>query len=273
MTLFYATTTLLAGSLALNASASALIDYSFDSNAGNDIGPAVQVLENNTDSVTAGSANTLTGLISSGVGSPNIHNHAIGFNSSGLVDLSSYAGFTATFEVDSIAISSGRSLDALTGNGIFFGVVSGSNATGTAGTSLFNSSPSAIGYVPGKSDNFTRHTILEKDGATKVVTGATTTVPDDESVLDGFTLSISVFADNTWQISSTGLSTELNQTGSLTNIDYATFASGVGLYTTFQGAQLSTLDMNRMTLTAVPEPGSLALLGLGGLLIVRRRRN
>lgn len=273
MKLIYATTTLIVGSLALNASATVLMDYSFDSNAGNDLGPAVQVLENGTDTVTAGSANTLTGLITSGVGSPNIHNHAIGFNSSGLVDLSSYAGFTATFEVDSIEISSGRSLDALTGNGIFFGVVSGTNATGTAGTSLFNAGPSAIGYVPGKSDNFTRHTILEKDGATKVSTAATTAVPDDASVLDGFTLSISVFDDGTWEITSTGLSTDLNQTGSLTNIDYATFASGVGLYTTFQGAQNSTLDMGQMTLTAIPEPGSLALLGLGGLLIARRRRD
>ena len=73
-----------------------LIDYTFDGVA-NDIGPAVQVVDNG---IAAGTSNDSTGVISTGAG-----NHTLGFNSSAAVDLSSYAGFTATFVVDSITLT------------------------------------------------------------------------------------------------------------------------------------------------------------------------
>ena len=270
----FTATALLAGMTAMHASGTVLIDYTFDSNAANDVGPAVQVVDNAVANVPAfpARADTGTGVLFNGTRDSNsVHSHAIGFNSSGLVDVSSFDGFTATIEVDSIDIGT-ETIDGLLSNGIFFGVVSWTNAAGTAGSSLFINDPAAFGYVPGGA-NVGNHTIFEDDGTTApATTAATTTTPTDASFFDGFTISISLFSDDTWSITSTGLSTDLNQTGSLNEFTYASFAGGVGLNTSVQGQENSTLDIGRMTLTAVPEPGSLALLGLGGLLIARRRR-
>lgn len=254
-----------------------LIDYRFDGGTTNNIGPAAQVVENDLDDLIAGSANTSTGLIRTGQRSDSNtpYIHAIGFNSSGTVNLSTFAGFTATFTVDSISLTGGIEVTDLLANGMFFGVVSGANATGTAGTSLWNNQPQAIGYVPGSNSwgdhQFAMNTV---SGSGNVSTTAlTTTQPANAEFLNGFTVSISVFNNNTWQISSTGLGNELNQSGSLAaGIDYATFAQGVGLYTSLQGRQNSDLDMGRMTLTAIPEPGTALLAGLGLLAALRRRR-
>lgn len=252
-----------------------VIDYRFDGGTTNNIGPAAQVVKNGVDTVTAGFANLSTGFIKTGTGfTTNANFHSIGINSSGTVDLSSFSGFTATFTVDSIRLSSGEVTDLLA-NGMFFGVVSGSNATGTGATSLWNSNPQAIGYVPGSGtygDNqFAMNTV---SGSASVSTIALTTpAPPNAEFLNGFTVTINVFDNNTWKISSTGLGNELNQSGTLASgINYATFAQGVGLYSGLQGRQLSDLDMGRMTLTAIPEPSSLLLLGLIALILVLRRR-
>lgn len=265
----------LAALLPASSFGAVLIDYRFDGGTTNNIGPTAQELTNGFDDAIAGSTDTSTGLIRTGLRSgSNPDTHAIGFNSSGTVDLSSFAGFTATFTVTSISLSSGEVTDLLA-NGMFFGVVSGTGATGTAGTSLWNNNPQAIGYVPGSINHgdhqFAMNTV---SGSGSVSTTAlTTTPPPNAEFLNGFTVSISVFNNNTWQISSTGLGNELNQSGSLaTGIDYATFAQGVGLYSGFQGRRNSDLDMGRMTLTAIPEPGTALLAGLGLLAALRRRR-
>lgn len=130
-------TTALAASALFTGSATAatVIDYSFDGNAGNDVGPAVQVVENGVDDSVAGSVDLNTGLISTGrrnASGNGVHTHAIGINSSGTVDLSSFSGFTATFVLDSIVLSD-FDVEDLLANGMFFGVVSGTNATGTEG--------------------------------------------------------------------------------------------------------------------------------------------
>ncbi len=109
------------------------IDYNFDGIA-NEVGPAVGVVDNGVDDAIAGSTNTTTGVIVTGErtgGAP--YSHALGFNSSGTVDLSAFSGFTATFTVDSISLANSETIDGLLANGMFFGVVSGTNATGTGG--------------------------------------------------------------------------------------------------------------------------------------------
>lgn len=221
---------------------STLIDYTFDSVAGNEVGPAVQVIDNG---IAAGTANTLTGVIT--VGSAN--NHTLGFNSSGTVDLSSFQGLEATFLVNSITTSN---VAALANNGLFFGVVAGNNSTGNLGNSLWNNDPRAFGYLPG-SGTWGDHVMAENTGSMSITTtNLATTQPTNASLLDGFTVTIKVFADNTWRISSTGLSTELNQAGVLPNLTFADFANA-GIYLSLQGASGARIDMGRMTLSGLAE--------------------
>ena len=218
-----------------------LIDYTFDGVA-NDVGPAFQVVDNG---VASGNANTLTGVISTGADT-----HNLGFNSAATVNLSTYAGFKATFVVDSMTL--GVNVADLQANGLFFGVVSGTNATGTAGTSLWNNNPKSFGYVPG-SNSWGSHITAENTGSVSITsTNLTTAQPSNASLVDGFTMSLSVYANGTWQITSTGLSTELNQTGTLPNLTYADFANA-GIYISLQGQNGAQIDMGQMTLTGLTQ--------------------
>jgi arylsulfatase A-like enzyme len=222
-----------------------LIDYTFDSNTGNEVGPAVQVIDNG---VSTGAANPSTGVITTGTS----NNHTLGFNSSGAVDLSSFLGLEASFVVDSITTSN---VAGLLNNGLFFGVVAGTNATGTAGNSLWNNDPRAFGYVPG-SGAWGDHVMAENTGSLSITNSSLTTAqPTNASLLDGFTVTIKLFADNTWRVSSTGLSTELDQSGTLPNLTFADFANA-GIYVSLQGQSGAQIDMGRMTLTGLSEGGT-----------------
>ncbi|MCG8587499.1 MAG: hypothetical protein MI757_22560 [Pirellulales bacterium] len=251
------------------ADAVTLIDYTF---GGSNTGPAVQVVDNGTDTAVSGSANTGSGVIITGnsgtSGSGNTHN--IGFNSSGLVDTTSFSQFTATFEIESISLTG--NVANLSFNGLFFGVVSGTNATGTGGASLWRNDPMSFGYLPG-SGSWGDHVMAENQ-ATITTTGLTTTQPTNDSLIDGFTVSITLFDDDTWQVSSNGLSTELNQSGALPNLTYADFAN-VGIYVSLQGQAGAQIDMGRMTLSTVviPEPSSAMIVVLGIVCCAALRRN
>lgn len=228
------------GMLALEA-APILIDYTFDGVA-NDMGPVVQVIDNG---IAAGTSNTTTGSITTGA-----DNHTLGFNSSATVDLSSYAGFTATFVVDSLTLTS--NVSGLLYNGLFFGVVTGTNSTSTTGTSLWNNDPKAFGYVPGSS-SWGSHIVAENTGSVNITsTNLATVQPTNASLVDGFTINLNVFPNDTWQITSTGLSTELNQSGTLPNLTYTDFAHS-GLYISLQGESGAQIDMARMTLTGISD--------------------
>jgi arylsulfatase A len=219
-----------------------LVDYPFDG-SNNDIGSGVQIVDNGNAS---GSANTSTGVIATGAVF-----HALGFNSSNTVDLSTYGALTATFEVDSMTLS-GHIAD-LAANGLFFGLVSGTNATGTDGSSLWNNDPRSFGYVPG-SRNWGSHVIVENTGSNSITSSSlTTTAPDNASLLDGFTVSVTIFADDTWEISSTGLSTDLSQSGTLPNLSYADFANA-GIFMSIQGESGAQIKMGRMTLSGLNLP-------------------
>ena len=260
--------TLITLASALPLSAVTLIDYTF---GGTDTGPTVKLVTNGNG--TGGSSNTTTGVITTG----DQTNSSYGFNSTTLVDTTSYTGFTATFEITSITLNGTDTVAGLLANGLFFGVVGGStstdaNATGSGGTSLYSNTPIAFGYLPGAT-NFSDHQVAFNAGSSVTTSGLTTTAPTNASLIDGFTVSLSVFNDNTWSISSTGLSTELNDSGNLGGgLTYASF-SNAGLYTSLQGSSSAQIDMARMTLVSIPEPSGTALLGFGcTLLLLRRRR-
>jgi arylsulfatase A len=216
-----------------------LIDRTFDGVA-NETGPAIQVVNNG---VATGTANTTTGVIVTGAST-----HTLGFNISATVDLSSYHGFSATFVVDSMTLS--VNVSSLGSNGLFFGVVSGTNAIGTTGTSLWNNDPKAFGYVPGSS-SWGSHIMAENIGNVNITsTNLTSTQPSNASLLDAFTVTLKVLPNNTWQITSTGLSAELNQSGTLPNLTIADFAN-LGIYMSLQGENGAQIDMARMTLTGL----------------------
>lgn len=253
--------------LAHSSSAEVLLDYTF---GGTDIG-SIQQVSNGIG--TGYSANTTTGVISTGDGGTNINksDNATGFNSSSLVDVSSALGFTATFVITSANVNLNAS--SLDSNGLFFGVVAGTDATLTSGDGLFNNNPDAFGYTPGNG-SFTDHAWFEGNGTTDTFGALSTTAPTDDSIESGFTLSITVMNDDTWTMTSIGLSTELNASGTLSTVTYADF-NNLGLYTSLQGRRDgSDITMGRMTLETIPEPSSYALLaGLLGMsyVMVRRR--
>ena len=219
-----------------------LIDHTFDGVA-NDTGPAFQQVANGIG--TGGSSNLTSGVITVG----NADNSTYGFNNVATVDLGaldpSATGFRVTFEVASTTAS----VADLLNNGLFLGIVSGTNATGTGGASLWNNDPDAFGYLAG-SETFGDH-VMRQDGDTSYSTG--TIQPTNESLQDGFTISISVFDDGTWSVASTGLSTELDYKGFLNPADfsYADIVEDLGLFVSLQGEVGAMLDIDRVTLTSL----------------------
>lgn len=227
-----------------------LIDHTFDGVA-NDIGPDFQQVTNGIGA--GGSSNLSTGVITTG----NDDSSTYGFNNVATVDVEaldpSAVGFVATYEVAAVGVT----VPDIVANGLFFGLVSGISATGTGGSDLWNNDPDAFGYVAGSAtygDN-----LMRQDGT--MATSATdfplyTTIPDSASYLDGFTVSIRVFNDNTWWITSAGLSTELNQTGNLNTSDfsYADVINDLGLFVSLQGDGGGTIELQRATLRTISLP-------------------
>jgi gluconolactonase len=64
---------------------------------------------------------------------------------------------------------------------------------------------------------------------------------------------------------------ELNTGSSVTNVEIGTGASGTYLYFT-QGFSNANIGLYRVQLNVVPEPGTLAMVGLGAVLMLRRGR-
>lgn len=259
--------------LAGHASATTLIDNNFDGVA-NDTGPAFQLIENEF-SGSSGSFNSSDGTIT--VGDDDLS--AVGINNVSLVDVSTYTSFTATFD---IASGSSDYTDRPGGgdNGWFLGIVSGTNATATGGAGLFNKNPDplALGYVVG-SDNYGDHRIIQTDSSAGASNGDTVvdvsagTAPTTASVDDGFTMSLTVNDDGTYSMTSIGLSTEINATGSIDGTYADLVSGGIGFYTTFQGDANEVFVVDSATLTAVPEPSTFALLaGMVGFMWVTLRR-
>ena len=272
---FWALSVLSFGALiffAASASADIVISNNFDGTA--DPGETVfQVLDNGANG-GGGTFDPLTGTVV--VGSTNGSTTASGFNNVTLATLAPDVDtITATIVVSSVS-------DSLftRSNGFFLGLATGPAATATDGTALFNNNPAAIGLIINSPTGLTgaidetRIVTDAIDGGPQVQVGPNN-LATAASIDDGFTLELTLNSDGTLDASTTGLSTEIDLTGeAFSGPSFADFVSGgVGVLTSFQGGGASyTIDSVTVHASAVPEPTSLALLGLASLGLVTRRR-
>ena len=265
--------------LSANVSADIVISDNFDGTPG--VGPALQLVTNGANG-GGGSFDNATGVVEAG-GDTNGSTSASGFNNTALVGVSSdVTAIKATFEIDSV-----ENLLFTRSNGFFLGLVTGTGATATDGSGLYNNNAtSGIGLLfnsPNPTNTALDETRVVSDGASNNVTLTglpAADFPEAADVEDGFTFSITLNADGPLDVSTTGLTTDINETGVEVDGDvrFADFvANGVGVSGTFQGSGGGfTADSVSVHLEteaeAIPEPSSLALLGLTTLGLVARRR-
>ena len=258
-----------------NASAQVIIQNDFNGLAvdAGDIGPAIQQLSNGVNG--SGAFNSSTGAFTNTSSDTN----ASGFNSSSLVALDPLATeITATFVISSTANAS-----AIQSNGFFLGIVTGAGATDTDGGGLFNNDPLSFGFQifdgGGASLRVVRDGFSTGDNILFVDTPLSAA-----SVEDGFTVEL-VLRDGSFDAFTTGLlddsgdSIDLNLTNqalptSAALPDFNDFLTGgVGINGTIQGnASEFTIASATVEVEVVPEPSSTALLGLGGLALLARRK-
>lgn len=255
--------------------ASTLIDKTFDGNNANDTGPAFQGFSNGTG--TGGAGDPATGIISTG----NNVNSTRGLNIVSLVTVpAGTTSLTATF----VVTSAPTAVSGLAANGLFFGIVSGASAATTGSDAIYVNATRAFGYVAGSSNPAGDHAVVQDlNATTPTVAFSLPSVPSNASFEDGFTVSVTISSNDTWSITTTGLSANADGTGgyagSLNTVaasggfDFATFiAGGVGLNSSLQ-SNTQSVSISQMTLTAIPEPSSGLMAGICamGMLCVRRR--
>ena len=256
-----------------NASAVVVIQNDFNGLTldSGDVGPAIQQVSNGIGG--SGAFDPATSTFSNSTSNINTS----GFNSSSLEALDPLTTqITATFDIASVT-----NLGAIQFTGFFLGIVTGgTGATTTNSIGLFNNAPLSFGL-----QIFNGGTSLGvvRDGATGVGSNlVNNTVLSEASVADGFTFTFvlrdgSYDAFTTGLLDDTGANFDLNLTNeTLTDSDILPdfndfLTGGVGINGSIQGNEAG-FTINSATVEVVPEPSSTALLGLGGLALLTRRK-
>ncbi|VGO18840.1 hypothetical protein [Pontiella sulfatireligans] len=222
----------------------------FDGDNGNDIGPGFKITSINSPQDTD-LMDASTGVISFSAPSGSRPNVTLVSDTS--VDVSSYAGFTVTWNVDSI-VSSDFSIEK---NGLFLGVQADGSGAWNNVTSLGVAIKSSAG--PGDVDLVYADGSVKSSEATLVGAGGLT----DASIIDGFTAVLTVNDDNTWSVSTSGLSTDVNTNGTLSNVTYSQLAGTLFASTALQlnkSQPLHTITCDSMSVSAVFDPSAPATL-------------
>lgn len=250
-----------------------LITNDFDGdNADGDLGGAFVIVSNGLeDNDMTDPANGLLSFEDTGASNP-----AVGFTSSTAVDASTKDGFTMEWVVEA-----GFNTVDVASNGWFFGVQDAVGVQGD-GTTLWNNNPEALGVTLFRNGGGSNAEFVDSVGGNNFTSLGSSSFAE---ALSGFTLSLTVNSDGTWSVSSVGLdagSGELTGSGSLQAGDYGIIADTLFASTTFQirnnsgvqsGGQYSSVNLTALCTEVIPEPSSLAVLGLVGLAgFVRRRR-
>lgn len=259
---------LVAAGVCASANGTTLLDNNFNGNNGDDVGGQFSVLSNGN--ALNDLSDPSTGVLDYDDDASNGAVPAYGFISDSAFDVSGAPGFTVTWSVSS---AGPLNVGAIRANGWFFGVQS-SNA------GLWNQAPDALG-VTLFTDNYVNAddpALFASSGSTETGSSLGIPIPTGAELADGFELSLTLNSDDTWSVTSTGLTTDINASGNLgfTALTYADLASTLYVSTTQQselGDQVrQVVNYDQVTLQTVPEPTSLALLALGGLFMSRRRR-
>mgnify|MGYP002622450529 CR=1 FL=1 len=225
-----------------------LVDHTFDGVANDTGGLTFQQFSNGIGSGYA--ADPSTGIIDVGIA----NNNLTGFNHATPLDLAALDPTSVGFKVTYHVSGTTADVSALLYQGLYFGVTSGPTATDPDVDAAWHQAPDSFGYLAG-GNSYGDNVIVEGDGSSdaETVSSLQAPAPSDASFSDGFTVTLVLRNDDTWTVTSTGLSNDLNASGSLTGgyFSYADLANGLVLNTSLQGQENATCTLSRMTLETI----------------------
>ena len=194
-------------------------------------------------------------------------NYRATFITTEAVEVSSASSFTITWN-----ISGGTNLDRIGGEGNFFGVVNNGDSNNWYDNK-------GIGIMIDGGNRTSDWSVVEVDTGFRNATGYAlgNSRPAASELQDGFSLSLTWHSDNTYAVSTTGLNNNDTSTGTFGDrVTYDQLTSSLFAYGELAGGGSPTIGMTvasvELTVFAIPEPSTTALLGLGGLALIQRRR-